>query len=172
MKNTKAMIQTALFAAVLAVCSVICIPLPTGMPLTLQTFGTALAGFVLGWKHGAAAVGVYLAVGAAGLPVFSGFTGGFARLFGPTGGYLWGFLALAALCGTVPLKKKRHCAVFSLLGLLLCHAAGTMQFSLAAEIPFLTAFLTASVPYLAKDILSLMGAYITAAALRNAMGVR
>ncbi|MBQ8687127.1 MAG: biotin transporter BioY [Ruminococcus sp.] len=172
MKKTRNMTRIALFTAVIAVCSSISIPLPSGMPLTLQTFAAALAGFVLGWKHAAASVSVYLMLGAVGIPVFSGFTGGFARLFGLTGGYLWGFLLLAAFCGAAPLTSKGRCAFLSLLGLLLCHSIGALQFALAAQTTPLTAFLTASAPYLIKDVLSLLGAYGMASALKRAWKIR
>ena len=75
MRNNSVQIMTkiAMLAAVIAVCSIISFPLPSGVPVTLQTFATALAGFVLGWKYAPIAVAVYLAIGAVGVPVFAGF---------------------------------------------------------------------------------------------------
>ena len=105
MKNREKTIQIVLvgvFAAVLAVLSQISIPLPSGIPVTLQTFAVALCGYALGWKRGLLATAVYVALGLVGLPVFSGFSGGLGKLAGPTGGYILGFLAIAGLAGWVP----------------------------------------------------------------------
>ena len=85
----------AVFAALIAVCSWISIP--TAIPFTLQTLGVFLAVGMLGGRRGTAAVVVYLLLGAAGLPVFAGFTGGLGILFGYTSGYFLGFLLSALL---------------------------------------------------------------------------
>jgi biotin transport system substrate-specific component len=75
------------------------IPLPfTPVPITGQTFAVLFVGAALGRRRGAASVLLYLAEGAVGLPVFAGGAG-LARLFGPTGGYLVGFLPAAYLAG-------------------------------------------------------------------------
>ena len=86
-------------AAVMAVLSQISIPLPTGVPVTLQTFAVALCGYVLGVGMGGSALAVYLALGAVGLPVFAGFSGGVGSFLGVTGGFLWGFFLMSLLCG-------------------------------------------------------------------------
>ncbi|MGH2581596.1 MAG: biotin transporter BioY [Anaerolineales bacterium] len=76
------------------------IPLPfTPVPITGQTFAVLLVGMVLGSRRGALALAAYLAEGAAGLPVFAEMRSGIATLFGPTGGYLFGFVAAAWLVG-------------------------------------------------------------------------
>ena len=69
------------------------------VPWTLQTLGVLLVGAALGWKRGGLALLAYLAAGAVGLPVLSGGGAGFAKLVGPTGGYLAGFVLAAALVG-------------------------------------------------------------------------
>lgn len=88
-----------LFAAIIAVLTLVTIPMPSGVPITLQTFAVALCGYSLGCAKGTAATFVYVALGAVGLPVFSGMKGGFSVLVGPTGGYIYGFVGMAALCG-------------------------------------------------------------------------
>src|SRR5829696_511081 len=88
------------FAALIAVCAILpAIPTTTAVPITLQTFGVLLAGAVLGAKRGFLAALLYIAAGAAGLPVFSGGASGLAVLQGPSVGYIAGFLPAAALCG-------------------------------------------------------------------------
>jgi biotin transport system substrate-specific component len=69
------------------------------VPMTMQTLAATLIGALYGWRLGALTIAVWLLQGALGMPVFSNGTGGIARLVGPTGGYLIGFLAAAALTG-------------------------------------------------------------------------
>ena len=98
------MVLCALFAAILAVSAWLTVP--GEVPFTLQTFGVFAALGLLGGKRGTIAIALYLVLGAVGLPVFSGFRGGFGVLLGTTGGYIFGFLlsgllywALTALLG-------------------------------------------------------------------------
>lgn len=96
------------FAAFVAVCAVLPgIPTPSGVPITLQTFGVVLAGLVLGWRRGALAVGLYLAVGLAGLPVFAEGTGGLVVLTKPSVGYLLAFPFAAAVAGVLATRALR-----------------------------------------------------------------
>ena len=88
--QTKDIVLIGIFAALIAVCSWISIP--TAVPFTLQTFGVFMAVEVLGGKRGTLSVLVYLLLGAVGLPVFAGFTGGMGIITGSTGGYIVGFL--------------------------------------------------------------------------------
>ena len=123
------LVMVALFAALIAVCAWITVP--GAVPFTLQTMGVFLAVGLLGGKRGTAAVLVYILLGAVGMPVFSGFSGGVGRLLGTTGGYIIGFLvaalamwAMEAIFG----KAKWVLPVSMLLGLLLCYAFGTAWF--------------------------------------------
>jgi biotin transport system substrate-specific component len=91
---------TALFAALISVTCIVAIPAgPLGVPIVMQNIIAILAGAVLGPLRGAAAVLLFLICGALGLPVFSGGTGGIARFFGPTGGFLAGYFLGALVCG-------------------------------------------------------------------------
>lgn len=97
------------FAAIIAACAIlpgIKIGLP--VPVTLQTFGVLLAGAVLGARRGFLAVVLYVAVGAAGLPVFSGGAAGLGVFQGPSMGYLLAFPFAAALCGFLVERLPRH----------------------------------------------------------------
>ena len=80
---------TAMFVAIITVCAWISIPIGE-IPITLQTMGVCLAAALLGWKRGAIATAVYILLGLCGVPVFTGFTGGVAKLVLPTGGYIVG----------------------------------------------------------------------------------
>ena len=93
------------FSLFMALCAQISIPLPwTPVPITGQTLGLLLTGAILGPRRGALAMLLYLAEGAAGLPVFAGGTGGMARLLGPTGGYLFSYPIVAALLGVLAVR--------------------------------------------------------------------
>ncbi len=140
----------AVFCALIALLAQLILPLPAGVPLTLQTLGIALCGYCLGWRYGLATVALYLLMGGCGLPVFSGFGGGLGWLLGPTGGFLWGFLPLVFCCG---LRPK---GALGFLGLALCHLLGVVQFSLVTDNSLWQAFLLASLPYLLKDIAVLL----------------
>lgn len=168
--TTKEIVLTAVFSAVTIVLSQLAVPLPTGVPVTLQTFAVALCGYVLGWRSGLCAIGVYVILGLAGLPVFSNFTGGAGVLFGVTGGFIFGFLGMVALCGIF--RKQKNPAVrlaLGFAGLAVCHIAGTIQFSLVTKNPLLTSFLTASAPYLVKDVISVASAYFVSLAVNKGL---
>lgn len=159
-------VMTGVFAALLAVLSQIFFPLPSGIPVTLQTFAVALCGYVLGPKMGTLSVAVYLAIGAVGVPVFAGFSGGVGAFAGMAGGYLWGFLFMALLCGLGAIRGKRLLAiVLGIAGLAACHVCGAIQFAVVSAISPLEAFLAASAPYLIKDIVSVILAYLAAEAI-------
>ncbi|HCC35692.1 MAG TPA: BioY family transporter [Ruminococcaceae bacterium] len=89
--RTRALIRCAVCTALLVVLGVFEIPLPL-IPITLQTFAVTLCGALLCPAEALAATGTYVLLGAVGLPVYSGFTGGLGILAGPTGGFLIGFL--------------------------------------------------------------------------------
>lgn len=166
--HTRQLAFTGLFTAVLAVLSVLQIPMPTGVPLTLQTFAVCLCGYVLGSRSGFMAAFLYVVIGAVGLPVFSGMKGGFGVLFGPTGGFLVGFLLLSALCGIgMEQGKKLRYWGFGVIGLIFCHICGAFGFSLVSGRSFLQSVLMVSAPYLLKDLISLAMAGLAGAAIRR-----
>ncbi len=166
--ETRTLTRVALFAAVIAVLSQISIPMPSGVPVTLQTFAIALTGYTLSSRRGAAAVAVFLALGAVGVPVFANFTGGFAKLAGVTGGFLWGFLLMAFLCGLGVGKPRIAALALGAAGLLICHACGVAQFALVTGAAPLQALLTVSAPYLVKDLVSVALAFAAAAVIERA----
>lgn len=87
---------TALFAAIIGAGCLIAIPLPGGVPITVQNLFCILAGSILGSFYGFSSVVIWMILGAAGIPLFANAHGGLGILFGPTGGYIWGY-ALGAL---------------------------------------------------------------------------
>ena len=166
--NVKDMILIAMFAAITAVLSQIAIPMPSGVPVTLQTFAVALCGYVCGSKKGAAALAVYTLLGAVGVPVFANFKGGLGALAGPTGGFIWGFIIMAFLCGIgIEMKKKWLAVLLGAAGLIACHICGTAQFAVIKGGGFFSSALLVSVPYLLKDIISVAVALAAAEVIRH-----
>lgn len=127
--KTLDMIYIAVFAVLIAICSWISIP--TTVPFTLQTFAVFLAVGVLGGKRGSLSVLIYILLGAVGIPVFAGFSGGFGVLLGQTGGYIVGFLFSALLMWLMEAflgKKTWVLGLSMVLGLIVCYAIGTVWF--------------------------------------------
>ncbi|MGN1304861.1 MAG: biotin transporter BioY [Oscillospiraceae bacterium] len=127
--TTKELVFTALMAVIIAVCSWISIP--TTVPFTLQTFGVFMAVGLLGGKKGSLAILVYILLGAVGVPVFAGFSGGIGVLFGTTGGYIVGFLlsGLVYWAITAAFGEKLPIMITAMvLGLIVCYAFGTAWF--------------------------------------------
>ncbi|NLL76838.1 MAG: biotin transporter BioY [Clostridiales bacterium] len=130
--KTYDMVYIAVFAVLMAICSWISIP--TYVPFTLQTFAVFLTVGVLGGKRGTWAVLVYILLGAIGIPVFSGFSGGMAILLGNTGGYIIGFLFIALIMwGAEKLLGRKTWVLVTamVLGLIVCYAFGTVWFMMA-----------------------------------------
>lgn len=158
--TVRELVFTAMFAAITAVLSQISFPLPSGVPVTLQTFAAALSGYMLGKKWGTISITVYVLLGAVGVPVFAGLHGGFASITGVTGGFIWGFIPMALLCGLGgDMKNKYLSIVLGIAGLLVCHFCGIIQWNAIKGGGFVSSFLTVSAPYLIKDVVSVVGAY-------------
>lgn len=127
--ETVDLVYISLASVLIAICSWISIP--TTIPFTMQTFAVFCVLSLLGGKRGTTAVLVYLLLGAVGIPVFAGFTGGLGILFGNTGGYIVGFLftGLIYWLATGFLGRKLWVETAALiLGLLVCYAFGTAWF--------------------------------------------
>lgn len=166
--TTKEIVSVGMFAAVLAVLSQISIPMPSGVPVTLQTFAVALAGVVLAWKLGTASMLVYILLGAVGVPVFAGFTGGAQVLVNYTGGFIWGFIVMIIFCGIgAQMKNKIIGILLGTAGLAVCHLFGTIQFMIIMKMGFAESFLLASAPYLIKDVISVVLGFIVGGQLRK-----
>ncbi len=159
MFSTKELVLGGMFAAVLAAISQISLPMPTGVPITIQVFGVALTGVVLGWRLGLFATITYILLGAVGLPIFSNFRGGLGVLTGVTGGYIWAWPFLTALSG-ISFKGKKPATVLlltilsSLLGLAIVEIVGGLQWAaLAGDKSVAAVFTYSIVAFIPKDII-------------------
>lgn len=167
--TTKEMVLTAMFAAIMAVCSWISIPIGT-IAITLQTFAIFCALCILGGRNSLFSILVFILLGAVGLPVFSGFKGGVGVLTGPTGGYILGFIFMPIIymAGEKLFGKKFAVKVILLLtGLIVCYAFGTAWFIFVCSkdgnaMPLSKALKLCVTPFIPFDIIKLILALIIA----------
>ena len=146
----------ALFVALIAALTQVSIPMPFGVPMTLQTFVIPLAGVILGAKYGVMAVVVYILIGIIGLPVFSGGGSGIGWLFGPTGGFLIGF-PFYALCAGFATKAKSPLlfAFWLFLGMSITYTIGMLQFAWVTERTVAEAFLLVVLQFMPTELIKL-----------------
>lgn len=151
------------FVALTVAGAYIRIPLPfSPVPITLQTFFVLLAGALLGKKLGSLSQAGYFLIGIFGLPVFTGGLYGFARLFGPTGGYLIGFVLASYVIGK--LLGSDDGAPFvkivgaMLVGLALLFTLGTLQLAMVMHISLEKAVALGVLPFIPGDMIKLLAA--------------
>lgn len=161
--KVKDLVLVSLFAAMMCLFSIISIPLPTPVPFTLQTFGVAITGGLLGGYLGAMAIIIYILLGAIGLPVFSGMKGGIQVLVGPTGGYIFGFILSAFIIGigmkhvvhkqANPTVKLITMFLTMSLGLIISYTIGTIQLKYVTNLPWPGAITAGVLPFFALDLI-------------------
>ncbi len=159
--SLRGLVYAALFGAGTAVGAYIMVPIPP-VPITLQTLFLYLAGALLGGRLAALSQVVYITIGIIGLPVFAGGKGGLGILFGPTGGYLIGFIPAAYLIGkwNELLKKPSsiHLALSMAVGTLLIYLLGVPQLSLVAKLGLGKAVAVGALPFLIGDGVKIVSA--------------
>jgi len=172
--RTKDFTVAALFAALIAVSAWVSFPLGE-VPVTLQTLLVTLAALMLEPVPALAAVGTYILLGAVGLPVFAGGKAGVAVLFGPTGGFLIGFLVGAWLCSLVRLTAARHLSRLTadILGaavfMIVVYILGVAQLAAVTGMAAGKVLAVAVVPFILGDVLKAAGAVALAGTLRRAL---
>ena len=171
--KTYDLVHIGVFTVLMAICSWISIPM--AVPVTLQTFGVFMAVGVLGGKRGTLSVLVFILLGAVGVPVFAGFTGGVGVLAGTTGGYIVGFLFSALVMWAMEKLPGNRAAVQILsmiVGLVVCYAFGTVWFmavylrstgpvSLAAVLGWCV------IPFIIPDLIKIALAYVLSRRVRR-----
>ncbi|MFU0832056.1 MAG: Biotin transporter [Oscillospiraceae bacterium] len=157
-KNTTfELVMCAMFAALTAVFSQLAIPIGS-VPINLATLSVFLSGGILGMMGGLVSQVVYILLGAAGLPVFAGFSGGIGVIAGPTGGYIIGYAAAAALVGFMVDKLGRKpfpLAVSMLAGLAVCYFLGTAWFMIVTKRALWDSLTLCVFPFLIGDALKI-----------------
>lgn len=169
--RTRGLTLTAVFAALLCVISPFAVPVGP-ISVTLATFGVYLSGAVLGAKRGTAAVAVYLMLGFIGLPVFSGFAGGFQRLFSATGGYLVGYIPCALAVGVFAdkIKKSWSLPVGMAAGTAVLYLLGTAWYCVLTGSKPIPALSLCVLPFLPGDGIKIACASVLGMKLRGFFG--
>lgn len=149
------------FSIFLALCAQVSFHIPfTPVPITLQTLAVVLTGAALGSKRGGLAMLLYLAEGAAGLPVFAGGVGGFIHLIGYTGGYLWSYPIAAFVTGLLCEKQLDRSFQTSILAMLpatvIIYAVGVPWLAVVLHLTFAQALVAGMVPFIPGDLLKLV----------------
>ncbi|SEW37235.1 biotin transporter BioY [[Clostridium] fimetarium] len=155
--------------------AIICIigpfSIPIGLvPISLTNLIILITVIILGWKMGTISCLIYLLIGYVGIPVFSGFRGGPDRLFGPTGGYLIGFVFLAIISGIFIDKFRGKIYMYvigMLLGTVVLYAFGTVWFAYQQNVSFHAAAVICVIPFIPLDIVKIACAVIIGPIIRK-----
>lgn len=172
--KTRDLVVCSLFAAMTAVLSQISIPLPNGIPLTLQLFAVFLCGVILGAKKGFISTLVYVALGAIGLPVFAGFTGGFQYIVGYSGGFIISFPLVAFIIGFVSEKTDNMVLILlsTILGLIVSYTIGTLVFSLVTNTSISASLAACVIPFIFTDLLKCFVATVIGLKLKENISIK
>lgn len=164
--KTAEMTKMALMVAMNCVSAYIIIPLPFSLsPIALQTLIVNLTGYVLNAKQAFMTMLVYLLVGLAGVPVFTGGSAGPGKLFGPTGGYIIGFLFTAVFLAYFRGEKysfKRYALLGCVIGIPLIYVFGVVQLKLITGMGWDKAIMTGALPFIPLDIVKCLAAAVIA----------
>ena len=169
--SAKQMAMIGLMAAVICILGPLSISIPVSpVPISLGLLGVAFAVYMLGMKKGTLSVLIYLLLGLVGLPVFSSFSGGIGKLFGPTGGYLIGYIPMALIVGFF-VEKWTSKIWLHLVGLVLgtasCYLLGTLWLSYQAGMSFSAALAAGVIPFIPADIVKILIVLLLGSLLRK-----
>lgn len=159
--DLKKMVFAALFASLVAVGAYVKIPLPiTPVPMTMQVFFVLLTGCILGSRWGTISMIVYLLLGIVGFPVFSGGSSGLGVLFGPTGGYLIGFIFAAFVTGklseTMSHRSLLKNSLHMIVGLCIIYIFGAFRLMQVADLTFQQTMVAGVLPFIIGDLITLL----------------
>lgn len=173
--HVAAIAKIAVMAAVICILGPLSVPIGP-VPVTTGLLGIFLAVYILGGVSGGISVLLYILIGFAGLPVFAGFKAGPSVLFGPTGGYIIGYIFLAFISGWF-VKKFRKTSVKNLifqflgmvLGLAVCYAFGTAWLALSMKLSFQAALAAGVLPFIGFDIAKIVASMLIGKAVVAAL---
>jgi len=173
--NLHYLVITALFTAFIAIFSQVIIPLPL-VPITGQTLAIGIVATILGRKYGTLSVLIYLFVGAVGVPVFAGMSGGIGKLLGPTGGFLIGFIPTAYVIGLFIENTKlcfRNALIANLIGMCITLSFGTVWLKISGSLTWSASIAAGVTPFLLVGILkAALASYIAVLVRRRLLKTR
>lgn len=169
--NSNELTLIGLMTAITCILGPLSIPIPFSVvPISFTNLAIYLTVFILGRKKGTISYLLYLMIGLVGVPVFSGFSAGPAKLFGPTGGYLIGFIFLSLICGFFFHKFKGNIYMYAIgmtLGLFVTYTLGTAWLALQMNLTFIQALLIGVLPYIPGDVLKIITTVIVGPIFRK-----
>ncbi|MFU0790302.1 biotin transporter BioY [Virgibacillus proomii] len=154
-KQLHLILNCAIFAAITAILAQVEIPLPL-IPISGQTLAVGITATILGSRQGALAMVCYALIGAAGIPVFTGFSGGAHVLVGPTGGYIFGFIVTAYVTGLILEKTSFHLVnalIANIVGMVITLAFGTVQLKFVLDFTWTAALAAGVYPFIVVGII-------------------
>ncbi len=165
------MVLIALMAAVTCILGPLSLAIPVSpVPISLTNLAIYFTIYVLGMKRGCISYLIYMLIGLVGMPVFSGFSGGPGKLFGPTGGYIIGFIFMGAICGYFIDKwngKLLMHFIGMVLGTAVCYLFGTAWLAYQAGMTFSAALGAGVIPFIPGDLVKIIIALLAGPVLRK-----
>lgn len=160
--------MTGVMAAVICVLGPLSVSVGA-IPFSLATLAIYFALYIVGWRLGALSVLVYVCIGMAGMPVFSGYSGGFAKLLGPTGGYIIGYVPMALIAGFFIDHSARRGAQMAgmVAGTAVLYAFGTAWYCVQAHAALPAALAACVVPFIPGDLLKMAAAMACGPVIRG-----
>ena len=172
--NTRSRIHSLCAVALMTAVTCVLAPfsIPVGpIPISLTTLVIYISVYLLGWKMASLSCFVYILIGMAGLPVFSGFSGGPGKLAGPTGGYIIGFIPMAVITGMMLSHAKSRIIQFlaMLLGTAVCYVFGTAWFCVITDSGVAAAMSACVLPFIPGDIIKMAVSFIICPEIKKSL---
>lgn len=170
--KTRDLVIIAVFTALMCVLAPLSIPLTGQVPISLATLVVMLMGVVLGAKKSSIAVCLYIIIAIIGVPVLAGYRSGVSAVFGPTGGYIWGYIPLAYMSGALSNKfEGKKDIIYTVLGMLIgtviLYTLGTIWYIYFTKTKVLAAILACVTPFIPGDIVKMIVVILLGPRLRN-----
>lgn len=169
--NIRQITLVGLMTAVLCILGPLALNIPfSPVPVSLGFLAVYFVSFVLGMKLGVLSIAAYIFLGLAGLPVFTNFMGGPGKLFGPTGGYIIGYIFMALICGFTAEKwgyKIIPCFLGMIFGTVIGYLFGTLWLAYQQSLTFVQALFAGVIPYIPFDLVKLVIAMAVGSQLRK-----
>lgn len=170
--NIKNMTYTALMTAVICILAPLSIQIGP-IPISFTNLVLYFAVYVIGTKYTTYSYTIYYLLGLVGLPVFSGFTGGFGKAFGPTGGCLIGFFFMTVISGLFVSKFNNKIMQFAgmIIGTIVVYILAVFWFSFVMKTSLLESFMVCVAPFIIIDLIKMILAMYVGSAIRKRINI-
>lgn len=170
-KNIVEMTKIAIVTAILCILAPISIPIGV-VPISLTNLVLYLGVYALGMKKSLISYGVYLVLAFIGLPVLAGYSGGPAKVFGPTGGYLFGFIFICIIGGMIidrNYKNKRANILGLIVAAVICYVFGTVWLKISTGMEIQAAFMAGVIPFIPGDLVKIIVSVFVGEKIRDGL---